>query len=448
MKIALLKKADALFSMSLKDYLILQKLKKIDFSTQDLRTFGLQNKNLNSSALLKKFIAKNQNKISQENLLKVIKVLKKINFILLIVGFILGLISSFILLTYSGKEPVNLFYYLFFAAIFPIFWAVFTIFSIFKKSFLSFNLSYYFEKLISYFLNENFKIDKKILKFLIILRSAVFSLSFGVGLLIGFLIIVFTQDIAFGWSSTVNISSKAVFNFLNFFALPWKNFLPTFAPSLELVESSKFFRLNSNFLDAQTLALWWKYLFLVTLTYSVILRGIVFLISYYFYKKTLKEVILNDSKEFIKAFKNPIISIKSDNKNSTINAALKGGLQKTDKLSYDAVIILNGTKNEALIFLDSLNLEPKTIYSAGINLDDDKKILQKDFKEVLLIVKSWDIPTFDFLDFIKSVAKKAKVTIVLAGLKENGFKPSGDEVLIWESKLKELNSGNIFLYMI
>ena len=54
-------------------------------------------------------------------------------------------------------------------------------------------------------------------------------------------LVVFT-DLAFGWSTTLEVSASRIHDLARALALPWRAALPEAVPSLELVEVSRYFR--------------------------------------------------------------------------------------------------------------------------------------------------------------------------------------------------------------
>ncbi|MEM6708932.1 MAG: DUF2868 domain-containing protein [Pseudomonadota bacterium] len=91
-----------------------------------------------------------------------------------------------------------------------------------------------------------------------------------VGTLIG--LIAFT-DMAFGWSTTLDVPSGAVADGVRWLSQPWGWLWPAAAPSLELVENSRFFRAAGiEAAVAPQLGRWWPFLLMTLLVYGVLPR--------------------------------------------------------------------------------------------------------------------------------------------------------------------------------
>src|SRR5690606_3081978 len=91
-------------------------------------------------------------------------------------------------------------------------------------------------------------------------------------LLTAFLLITFT-DLAFGWSTTLALDPPAVSRIVEALAWPWRGLAPAAVPSLELIERSQFFRLESvNGFPAgasRDLTGWWSFTVLAIACYGL-----------------------------------------------------------------------------------------------------------------------------------------------------------------------------------
>jgi hypothetical protein len=255
-----------------------------------------------------------------------------LNNIVSFISLLLGLFMGIGLLSYSGNEPVNIIYYLFFATLLPILSMIFTLFSILSK----WNISDFFkmlfpfhwlEKLLSKFTlhreTDSFDevLSKPLQKYLFIERLQRFSLIFSIGILLALLFIVVTQDIAFVWSTTLQVEALSFYGFLEFIATPWRFIFPSFMPSPELVELSQHYRLgeklNTNMIEnAHRLGAWWQYLAMNTFFYAVVLRFTLWIFSTrYLIKKVQEEFFdLYGVRKLVKEFKTPFIETKAPKK--------------------------------------------------------------------------------------------------------------------------------------
>lgn len=106
--------------------------------------------------------------------------------------------------------------------------------------------------------------------------SHVVGLGFVLGALVAtFAFVVFT-DLAFGWSSTLEIGADSVHRMARGLAAPWSAFWPEAVPSLELVEATRYFRAASadhiHVVDPIVYGGWWPFLVMSIAVYGLLPR--------------------------------------------------------------------------------------------------------------------------------------------------------------------------------
>ena len=431
--------------IKLKDYINIQDaIKSHTFTREDLRVFGLKNRAKPIEQLLefsKYSNSKDANKIDKLEQ-KVIKIGS-------IISAILGLIVGFGLLNYSGDEPINILYFLLFTLFLPLIFGIATIvFALFNKSVTL--PSVILSKIIEYFVAKDLKVDSKLLKWFNLRLGALFSLIFSIAILVAFLITISFEDIAFGWSSTIDISPESFYNFVKVVSLPWSHFLPDFVPTLSLVENSHIYRWANvkSVQNAKELGQWWKFLLMVIVVYSILFRALIYLFIEYKYKKILKETILglNGARELLIAFNKPVIK-KSATKSQAKVDTSKVEPNKTNSLECKKIVAYNFSKDEFLLILDSLGLKVEPIFCGGLNsIEQDLELIKSIDKCKAIAIKSWEAPTLEAIDFIKALCKgSSKLILVPIGLKENNYKATKEDLEIWLKSLKDINC-NIEVY--
>ena len=407
-----------------------------------------------------------------------------LNNIISFISLLLGLFMGIGLLSYSGNEPVNIIYYLFFATLLPILSMIFTLFSILSKWNISdfFKMLFpfhWFEKLVSKFtLNKkaellNELLSKSLQKYLFIERLQRFSLIFSIGTLLALLFIVVTQDIAFVWSTTLQVEALSFYGFLEFIATPWRFIFPSFMPSLELVELSQYYRLgeklNINMVEnAHRLGAWWQYLAMNTFFYAVILRFTLWIFSTrYLIKKVQEEFFdLYGVRKLVKEFKTPFIETKAPKKEKhleikkehkkqvktlvetrvkeepkvqqlevkiesrveplkvikeekieepkeeeSIQEIEKDVLPEVIEEQYHSIIAWNFSEDEILLVNDFKRVKASFVNSVGgrHSFEEDEEVANRAEENVLLYVKSWEPPTMDFVDFLEELIENSRV---------------------------------------
>lgn len=271
--------------MNLKSYLNLYQLTQVDTTTkEERRAFGLSHVLLKSKPIeqLLTWVALHKVKLKKPLLSETFSsYLYGISLSLSIVAFIIGVFSGITLLNYNGQAPVNVIYFIAMVIAFPLFTMTLTFISMIKAHqtqsvLIHLSPSYWMEMIVGLLPDkaqkhvEGLKINPLLGNWIVIKRSQLIALFFSLGLLLSLLLVVATKDIAFAWSTTLQISPEVFHSFLNTLAFPWRNWFPTAIPSLELIEQSQYFRLGDKLSseminNASKLGEWWKFLAMATL---------------------------------------------------------------------------------------------------------------------------------------------------------------------------------------
>jgi len=394
-------------------------------------------------------------------------------------ALIIGFITGMGLLSYNGQEPINIIYYLFFAMMLPVGSMILSLFSSLSKGrvlgFLTLlSPLYWIEKIFTFF---SFKhqfdllkdsISANLQKWIFINRLQLLSLLFSIGLFIALVFIVVSQDIAFSWSTTLDVSSQSFHDFLVTLALPWRDIFPSTIPSLELVEMSQHYRLgeklNSSMVEhADKLGSWWKYLAMATLFYAIILRSLFYIFTTKRLQQVLEQEFLNihGVNKLLREFKTPFVSTKApkvekhleikDEKKTHVKE-FKKSVESKEKVvdDYYNIIGWNFLYDEMLLVNDSKQIRGAFVHVVGGShtFEEDEAVAQEAEGRVLLYVKSWEPPTMDFVDFLEELIENKKVEeieVFLLGTLEDGYRYSEKEFAIWNRKIEGLESRKVWV---
>ena len=97
------------------------------------------------------------------------------------------------------------------------------------------------------------------------------------GALLTMLALIVFSDLVFGWSTTLELEPLTLQHMTSVMALPWSWLWPAASPSLELVESSQYFRAASAISEVSALAAlgrWWPFLLMSVLIYGWLPRAV------------------------------------------------------------------------------------------------------------------------------------------------------------------------------
>ncbi|MEA3434462.1 MAG: DUF2868 domain-containing protein [Campylobacterota bacterium] len=458
--------------MNLKTYLNLYELlKNHQNAREENRAFGLEHAKIKNEPVKQ---LTSWSEIQTPNLKKPLlsdtfsAYLYSMTLTLVIIAFFLGFFSGIGLLSYSGHEPVNVIYFMAMVVLLPLFTMTLTLFSMFRANasqslLVHISPAFWMEKMLR-FLPKNvqsslqeLKVNPLLSNWLIIKRSQLLALMFSLGLLVALLGMVITKDIAFAWSTTLQVSPSEFHSLLHTLAFAWRDIFPWAVPSVDLIEQSQYFRLGEK-LDTQMiqnaskLGEWWKFLAFSTLFYAIFLRFGMWLLSISGFKKALKRSFLSleGASTLIKEMNEPIITTSAVGKKKNVVSQGSHTMQEVENLdsSYDRTLGWAMSDEELIVLNDSMQvITPMAFDVGGTNsLEEDSEIISKCQGEVLFYVKSWEPPTMDFVDFLEALTEAVdKVILIPVGTVEDAYLPKNKELEMWGRKIQQISSDKVWL---
>ena len=458
--------------MTIKSYVSLYELLKLkDKSREENRAFGLSHKANKDKPIkqLSSWISEHERALVKPTLAdKFDSYLYGADMFLVVLAFILGLFSGMALLSYSGQEPVNIVYFMAMVILLPLLSIFFALISMLysntKRSVLvDLSPAFWMEKLTSFLSKKkkkelnSLKINPLLANWLVIKRSQMIALSLSFGLLFSLLMIVTGKDIAFAWSTTLSIAPETFHGFIQTLALPWSDFVPSAVPTMELVQNSQYFRLGDKLSEemianASKLGLWWKFLAMSTVFYAIILRTMMYIVSYFSFKKAIKKSMLSldGVSKLLREMNEPIISTHAKSREEDFDSSQSDYNKIVTSLdsSYEIVHGWAMKKTQIGVLCDSMSIGASRLFEVGgkNSLREDSEIIAKSKGEILLFVKGWEPPTMDFVDYLEELCLQVdKVTIVPVGTAENAYSIKEAAFGVWERKLSMINEEKVCL---
>jgi len=107
------------------------------------------------------------------------------------------------------------------------------------------------------------------------------AVAFNVGAIATFIAAVSFTDLAFAWSTTLQVGAEGLQRFCESLAAPWRHWLPDAVPTLDLIHATQYFRLDAAYVNApagarvQDAAMaggWWPFLLMCLLVYGLLPR--------------------------------------------------------------------------------------------------------------------------------------------------------------------------------
>ena len=395
------------------------------------------------------------------------KLISGVTLFLLLLSFALGLFSGIGLLHYSGDEPVNLIYFLAMVCLLPLVTMILSIMAMLRANqshsmLVHISPAYWMEQIILLLPRHHqeqinmLKINPLLANWIVLKRSQLLALSFSLGLFLALIGVVVSRDIAFAWSTTLDISPESFHYIISLLALPWSEFLPQAVPSLELIEKSQYFRLggklDSNLVsNAALLGLWWKFLAMATLFYALILRFGLYLFASFSLRRAIERSIfsMDGIRELLHQMQEPLVTTQAQEQEPSMQISKEKSIETIKQLDSNYTTVIGWAIDESMLEI-LIAQEPITANNSylagGLNsLKEDQNIIDKVKGNILLYVKSWEPPTMDFIDFLEDLSQRTRgeITLYPIGTVDDEYRSREKKFTIWEKKISELNDEKI-----
>lgn len=281
-------------------------------------------------------------------------------------------------------------------------------------------------------------------------RSAAVYVS---GALFWMLLNVTTTDLAFSWSSTLNIEADKIYQVTRFMAAPWSRIIPAATVDYDTVESTRFFRADRGDLMSSSSGQWWSFIFMCILVYGLLPRVAALLFFRNRLGNSLNRAIADSGYEILNLNRRILTVDSKGYKNTADWPDPAGSPQAGAAETWRSVVLLwylsdvNPASVEELVDADVIG-----VYQVGglSPVKDDLPLAKKIAREsasgnhadIHIFVKYWESPTVRFEKTVKEIAGNApgsmiKIIPVIEEADQNSlalFKKN------WQTRLSALNS--------
>jgi len=241
------------------------------------------------------------------------------------------------------------------------------------------------------------------------------GLSFAVTALLTLLAMVVIQDLAFGWSTTLNTAASGYHQLTSALATPWAWLWPAAVPDLALVEATRFFRAGTNtLLTPARWGQWWPFISMLWLVWVVLPRLLLRLLAsalvhWRARKLLLRHPGLNALRERMAT---PVLDTgaghndANDLPDTRHNTLLQPLPEKALLLSWAGAGTVTD-KQTLPAALAAICPGPALNVGGLASLSQDQQAIAQlsvnsDAVTALMLVSSWEPPTGELLDFLTS----------------------------------------------
>lgn len=230
--------------------------------------------------------------------------------------------------------------------------------------------------------------------------------------LVTLLIMVVLQDLAFGWSTTLETNASRYHSIIAAVAAPWAWLWPAAAPDLALVESTRFFRANSaaGSLNPARWGQWWPFIAMLWATWALLPRFILALLAKVLIRRKARHLLANHPamRALMYRMETPTLDTGNDHNDASDLPDTETHLKLKPLPDAKIVLCWAGAGDPELP--DALSAGKRLAAKVGgrMPLSQDRQVLEQVATQlvedhghsVLLVTRSWEPPTGELEDFL------------------------------------------------
>lgn len=257
--------------------------------------------------------------------------------------------------------------------------------------------------------------------------AQLFGITFNIGLLTTSFVKIVTSDLAFGWQSTLQLTSSAIEKVVHLLALPWAWLLPPGigTPTLSEIEGSRIILKDGIYhLTTGDLVAWWPFLLLCLLFYGLSVRIVFYVSGKFLERKALAEVkfISPGCQALVRRMRSPVVStqaaveVKEPSARSTTNLPPVTLPLEHPATAVPQIILIpddiyeSCPPDEIQAFMQKKDFGIIEKHRFMLGYEEDRKLLESlaglswnSGQGVVIIMESWMVPLVDFLVFLREI---------------------------------------------
>ena len=256
------------------------------------------------------------------------------------------------------------------------------------------------------------------------------------------LLIAFS-DIAFGWSSTLDISADQVHAWTTAITSPWAWMTSTGVPDLAQVEQARYFRLGEQFdgVDVRQFGQWWPFVLLCIGVWGLGPRLIMLIIARWRLGQATDELLLEHSEVTALLDRLRAPRVRYDGASTGVQPNTAPEPIAEEAAEPGAVLV---SWNQADQNVHCIQM------AAGDTPEERTGALQqiaRDVHQVRVMAKGWEPPVFELLDALQDIRARvgAVCSIVVIPLGLDQAPLDDHDLRIWRQSLAR--SGDAHLYV-
>ncbi|MEM7291891.1 MAG: DUF2868 domain-containing protein [Pseudomonadota bacterium] len=263
-----------------------------------------------------------------------------------------------------------------------------------------------------------------------------FSIGFFIAASVTFLITIALSDVAFGWSTTLDLDAGWLHAITSFLSWPWQHAWAEASPSLSLIEESQFYRLG-EVSDPARLGQWWPFIIMVIALWGLLPRIVFKALCTIIVRRHLKATLLNHPEvtALIDRLTSPLVQHTHDPLGTAPDFPdpVSANTESSD-LAHSVTLSWNNA--------DSSDLQ----ISALKRVDDIADAVADDTTHLIIKTKGWEPPLLEFNDFLAAIRHQyPAVTIVVDPLGMEKTPLSDTDLNTWRATIAKLQDAKVYV---
>lgn len=411
---------------------------------------------------------------------KILRLITSSSLILIVFSFIVGITAAGVLFHYDGVSPINVLPILTVFILIPFLFLIgsflLPLMTSIDAGLLSPLFHWFENKVSTYISNYNEKnahtLNNELSEYELIYNEPVIlffkktlqkcAAFYVIGALGWMIINVTTTDLAFSWSSTLELDSEKIYSITSVMSAPWSWIIPSATVDYETVNSTRFFRAERSNLAEVSSGRWWSFIFMSIIVYSLFPR--IFLYAYYksrLKSKIIQSIIESDQGHTILEISDEEIFVESTDKKNDKDYPVPDEQEFPNHKTKSVCVLLwylSNVNDEK--FSTYLNRKIISSYKiSGISPTKNDKIIAQNIAnestihnnaDIIVFVKLWESPNVrleKMLNEILNHSSNSRIKIV--PLYEDSIQLNSVHESNWKSRIaslnKKLGSKRIFL---
>lgn len=226
------------------------------------------------------------------------------------------------------------------------------------------------------------------------------------------MVMVVLQDLAFGWSTTLETDASTYHQIVSIMATPWAWLWPSALPDFSLVEATRFFRANTEQgnINPEQWGQWWPFIAMLWTTWAMLPRLMLYILANFVIKRKAKRLLANHPSMRALMYRMETPTLDTGNEHNDAADLPNTNTQLSLQPLPDANIVLcwagAGDPQLPAVLSSDKSIIAKVGGRMSLNQDQQtieqvaKQLRAESSRRVLVITRAWEPPTGELEDFL------------------------------------------------